>query len=75
MSFSKIVWCFILSTYNIPPPTNIKNMFGDWLNGIDKKTKHIIPIGGGSCGERVVDRGVIWRVSGAATPCEVESDE
>jgi hypothetical protein len=31
---SKIVWRIVFSTYNIPPPTNIKNMFGNWLNGI-----------------------------------------
>jgi hypothetical protein len=27
----------VFSTYNIPPPTNIKNMFDEWLNGIEKK--------------------------------------
>jgi hypothetical protein len=32
-------------TYNIPTPTNIKNMFGNWLNEIDKETKDRIPIG------------------------------
>jgi hypothetical protein len=26
-------------TYNIPPPANITNMFGNWLNRIDKDTK------------------------------------
>jgi hypothetical protein len=38
-SFAKIVLCTVFSTYNIPPPTNIKTMFGNWLNGIDNKTK------------------------------------
>jgi hypothetical protein len=42
---SKIVWRIVFSTYNIPPPTNIKNMFGNWLNGIDKETKSRIRIG------------------------------
>jgi hypothetical protein len=37
--FAKIVWQFVFFTYNIPPPTNIKNMFDNWLNGINKKTK------------------------------------
>jgi hypothetical protein len=26
-------------TYNIPPPTSINNLFGNWLYGIDKKIK------------------------------------
>jgi fructose-specific phosphotransferase system IIC component len=37
--FAKIVWRIVFSTYNIPPPTNIKNMFGNWLNGIEKKNQ------------------------------------
>jgi hypothetical protein len=32
-------------TYNIPPPTNITNMFGNWLNGVDKTDKARIHIG------------------------------
>ena len=32
-------------TFNISPPLNIKNMFGNWLNGIDKNTKACIRIG------------------------------
>ena len=35
----QLIWCVVFSTYNIPPLTNIKNMFGNWLNSIDKKTK------------------------------------
>jgi hypothetical protein len=27
--FAKIVWRIVFSTYNIPPPSNIKNMFGN----------------------------------------------
>jgi hypothetical protein len=41
----KILWHIIFFTYNIPPPTNIKNMFGDWLNGIDNKIRDRIGIG------------------------------
>ena len=33
--FAKVVWDIIYSTYNITPPTNITNMFGNWLNKID----------------------------------------
>ena len=43
--FARIVWRMIFYTYNLPPPTNITNMFGNWLNGIDKKTKARIRIG------------------------------
>jgi hypothetical protein len=43
--FAKILWHIIYFTYNIPSPTNIKNMFGNWLNGIDKRTKDRTRIG------------------------------
>jgi hypothetical protein len=32
-------------TFNIPPPSNITNLFDNWLNGIDKKTKEQICVG------------------------------
>jgi hypothetical protein len=32
-------------TFNIPPPMNITNLFGNWLNEIDKKTKERIHAG------------------------------
>jgi hypothetical protein len=35
----------IYFTYNIPPPTNIINMFGNWLNGVPKEIKDRICIG------------------------------
>lgn len=37
--FDRLVWRIIFATYDIPPPTNITNMFRNWLNGIDNKTK------------------------------------
>jgi hypothetical protein len=37
--FARLVWRIIFAKYDIPPPTNITNMFGNWLNGIDIKTK------------------------------------
>ena len=43
--FAKIIWTIVYSTYNITPPTNITNMFGNWLNGVDKQTKARIRIG------------------------------
>jgi hypothetical protein len=32
-------------THNIPPPSNVNNLFGNWLNMIDKKTKTQICVG------------------------------
>jgi hypothetical protein len=43
--FARIVWRMIYFTYNIPPPTNITNMFGNWLNGVDRNDKARIRIG------------------------------
>jgi hypothetical protein len=43
--FARLVRRVVYATFNIPPPSNITNMFGNWLNGIDKKTKAKICIG------------------------------
>jgi hypothetical protein len=43
--FAKIVWQMIYLTYNIPPPSNITNMFGNWLNGVPKMDKANIRMG------------------------------
>jgi hypothetical protein len=43
--FAKIVWRMVYLTYNIPPPSNITNMFGNWLNGVHKIDKAKICIG------------------------------
>jgi hypothetical protein len=43
--FAKLVWQVVHFTDNIPPPTNIKNIYGQWLNGIDKKMKERICVG------------------------------
>jgi hypothetical protein len=32
-------------TFNLPPPSNISNMFRNWLNGIAKKDKGHIRVG------------------------------
>jgi hypothetical protein len=37
--FARLVWRVVHFTFNMPPPTNIKNMLGNWLNGIDKFAK------------------------------------
>jgi hypothetical protein len=43
--FASLLWRVIYFTFNIPAPTNIKNLFGKWLNGIDKIVKEQIRIG------------------------------
>jgi hypothetical protein len=40
-----LVWQVVYFTFNILAPTNIKNFFGQWLNGIDKKTTGRIRVG------------------------------
>jgi two-component response regulator (ARR-B family) len=35
----------IYLSYNIPPPANVTNMFGRWLNGVSKNDKQKIRIG------------------------------
>jgi hypothetical protein len=35
----------IYLSYNIPPPSNVTNMFGKWLNGVPKTDKQKIRIG------------------------------
>jgi hypothetical protein len=43
--FAKIIWRMMYLTYNIPPPANITNMFGRWLNGVRKDDKQKTWIG------------------------------
>jgi hypothetical protein len=43
--FARLVWRVVYVTYDIPPASNITNIFRNWLNGIDKKTKTKIRIG------------------------------
>jgi hypothetical protein len=38
-SFARLIWPVIFAAYNIPPPSNVTNMFGNWLNGTDKLIK------------------------------------
>jgi hypothetical protein len=37
--FSRLVWRVVHFTFSIPPPMKITNLFGNWLNRIDKKNK------------------------------------
>jgi hypothetical protein len=43
--FSRLVWRVVHFTFNILPPSNITNIFGKLLNGIDKKTNERICVG------------------------------
>jgi hypothetical protein len=43
--FAKVLWRMVYFTFDLPPPTNITNMFGNWLNGVDKKSKERIRSG------------------------------
>jgi hypothetical protein len=43
--FAKLIWRMIFFTYNIPSPANITNIFGNWLNGVQKMDKARIRIG------------------------------
>ena len=43
--FAKLVWRVVQFTFNIIPPANVTNMFGNWLNGIDRRVKARIRVG------------------------------
>ena len=44
-TFARDIWRLVHFTFNIYPPHSITNMFGSWLNGIDKASKARIRIG------------------------------
>jgi hypothetical protein len=37
--FAKIIWRIVSMTFNITPPSNISNLFGNWLMGSPRRTK------------------------------------
>jgi hypothetical protein len=41
----KKLWRIVHMTFTIMSPSNINNMFGNWLNGITKKDKGFIRVG------------------------------
>jgi hypothetical protein len=43
--FASLVWRVVHFTFDIPPPANVTNMFGNWLNGVEKHTKARIRLG------------------------------
>ena len=44
-ALAKLIWRTINFTYDLPAPSNVTNMFGNWLNGVDRQSKDIIRIG------------------------------
>jgi hypothetical protein len=37
--FARLIWRVVHFTFDIPPSANVTNMFGNWLNGVEKQTK------------------------------------
>jgi hypothetical protein len=44
-SLTKIVWRKVHMACNVARPTDITNLFGNWLRGVDKKYKAHIQVG------------------------------
>jgi hypothetical protein len=44
-TFARLVWRVVHFTFDIPPPANVTNMFGNWLNGVQKQIKAQICVG------------------------------
>ena len=42
---ARIVWRIVHMTFNLAPPKNITNLFGNWLKGIPKKFLNLIRVG------------------------------
>jgi hypothetical protein len=43
--FARLVWRVVEFTFNLPPPTNITNLFGNWLSVIVKEDMERIRVG------------------------------
>jgi hypothetical protein len=43
--FARMIWHIVYMTFNIPPLSNITNLFGNWLNEVAKKDKIRIRVG------------------------------
>ena len=43
--FATLIWRTVHVAYNLPPPTSIPNLFGNWLVGINKILKGHIRVG------------------------------
>ena len=43
--FTKVLWRIVHLAFNITPPKNTTNLFGNWLNRVNKKDKEHIRVG------------------------------
>ena len=43
--FAKVLWRIVHLAFNITPPKNTANLFGNWLNGVNKRDKAHIRVG------------------------------
>jgi hypothetical protein len=41
-SFARLIWGTIQLTFNMSPPSNVTNMFGNWLNRVEKRLKTLL---------------------------------
>jgi hypothetical protein len=44
-SFARLIWRTVDFAFGLPPPANVTNMFGNWLNGVNRQLKGQIRIG------------------------------
>ena len=44
-NFARSIWSSIQIVSNLYPPKSVANVFGNWLNGIDKKFRTVIRVG------------------------------
>jgi hypothetical protein len=42
--FAKILWRIFYMNFDIHPPANVTNLFGNWLKGVTKKDKGLIRV-------------------------------
>ena len=42
---AKLLWLMIHVTFNVPPPTSMLDMFGNWLGEVEHKAKSRICVG------------------------------
>ena len=45
----KLVWCIVHMSFNLSPPKNVTNLFGNWLKGLPKKNLNLIRVGVCAC--------------------------
>jgi hypothetical protein len=45
---AKFVWRVVYLVAGLPPPNNIRHMFGSWVYNMNKKGKHIFLVGIGA---------------------------